>query len=298
MIPKPAIGFIGLGLMGQAMASNLLKAGFDVHVSTRTASSAKELRKQGAVWQASPADMAAALPGAMIIICVTDSNALQAVITGAQGLLSKLAPNTLVIDMGTSRFDLTLELAQQVNHLDAHYLDAPVSGGQKGAQEASLSVMVGGTEGQLNRAMPALQAMAAKITHVGPQGCGQIAKTANQMIVGTTVGIVAEALHLAQQAGADPSHVREALNGGFADSKILQIHGQRMVEHAFTPGARATTQLKDMQQASLLAHQHGISLPLLEACTEQWQSMVDAGQGELDQAGYLAWVEALNGVRP
>jgi len=298
MIPKPEIGFIGLGLMGQAMASNLLKAGFEVHVNTRTAASATTILEQGATWHASPASMAANLPAAIIIICVTDSNALQAVTTGEQGLLKQLTPDTLVIDMGTSRFDLTLEIAQQITKIGAHYLDAPVSGGQKGALEANLSVMVGGEASQLARAMPAFQAMAAKITHVGPPGCGQIAKTANQMIVGTTVGIVAEALHLAQQAGADPTHVRDALSGGFADSKILQIHGQRMLDHCFTPGARATTQLKDMQQASLLASQQGISLPLLERSTEQWQAMVDAGQGELDQAGYLAWVEALNGDRP
>ncbi|MDP6167076.1 MAG: NAD-binding protein, partial [Gammaproteobacteria bacterium] len=153
---------------------------------------------------------------------------------------------------------------------------------------------VGGEESQLVRAMPALEAMAARITHVGPVGCGQIAKTANQMIVGTSVGIVAEALFLAQQAGAEPAKVRAALTGGFADSKILQIHGQRMVEQAFTPGARATTQLKDMQQASALARQSGVDLPLLTRSTEQWQAMVDAGQGDLDQAGYLAWIAQLN----
>ena len=294
MNPKPAIGFIGLGLMGQAMANNLLTAGFDLHLHTRTANSATQLLAQGATWHATPGHLAASLPGAIIIVCVTDSKALQAVVTGAHGLLEQLAPDTLVIDMGTSRLDLTLALAKQINNTVAHYLDAPVSGGQKGALEANLSVMVGGEPSQLERAMPVLQAMAAKITHVGPQGCGQIAKTANQMIVGTTVGIVAEALHLAQQAGADPSRVRDALSGGFADSKILQVHGQRMVDHAFTPGARATTQLKDMQQASLLASQQGVTLPLLERSTEQWQAMVDGGQGALDQAGYLAWVEKLN----
>jgi len=294
MNQNPSIGFIGLGLMGQAMASNLIKADFEVHINTRTKSSANLLLDQGAIWHDTPANLASALPVAIIIICVTDSNALHTVVAGEQGLLEELAPNSLVIDMGTSRLDLTQELAKQINNAEAHLLDAPVSGGQKGAIEANLSVMVGGDETQLNRAMPALQAMAAKITHVGPQGCGQIAKTANQMIVGTSVAIVAEAFHLAQQAGADPNRVRDALSGGFADSKILQIHGQRMVDHAFIPGARATTQLKDMQQASLLASQQGVNLPLLERSAEQWQAMVDAGQGDLDQAGYLAWVEKLN----
>lgn len=285
------IGFIGLGLMGQAMANNLIAAGFQIAVHTRTKASADARLMKAATWQDSPAKMAQQLAGQIIIVCVTDSNALQAVLAN---MLPELRPNTLIIDMGTSRHDLTLELSQAVVKKQAHYIDAPVSGGQKGALEANLSVMAGGDAKQLQRAMPALQAMAARITHVGPVGCGQIAKTANQMIVGVSVGIVAEALYLAEQAGADPAMVREALAGGFADSKILQIHGQRMVDRTFEPGARATTQLKDMQQAQLLAAQLDIQLPMLNRNSEQWQAMVDSGQGELDQAGYWAWVDKLN----
>ncbi|MCP4789470.1 MAG: NAD(P)-dependent oxidoreductase [Gammaproteobacteria bacterium] len=294
MNSQPTVGFIGLGLMGQAMAANLLLAGFNLHIHSRTKAKAKQLIGQGARWYDHPHQLAANLRGGIIIICVSDSSALATVINNPHGLLPQLSADTLIIDMGTSRFDLTLELAKAVTEKGGHYLDAPVSGGQKGAQDANLSVMVGGTEAQLTRAMPAFNAMAASITHVGPTGCGQIAKTANQMIVGVSVGIVAEALHLAQQAGADTGQVKQALSGGFADSKILQIHGQRMVDHTFTPGARATTQLKDMQQASILAQQLGIALPLLDLSTRQWQAMVDAGQGELDQSGYLAWIERLN----
>ena len=285
------IGFIGLGLMGQAMASNLIAAGFQLAVHTRTQDSAQDLIEAGAKWLDSPAQMAKQLAGQIIIICVTDSVALQQVV---EGMLPEMQPDTLIIDMGTSRHDLTLQLAQAVTDKKAFYMDAPVSGGQKGALEANLSVMAGGDTAQLERAMPVLQAMAARITHVGPTGCGQIAKTANQMIVGVSVGIVAEALYLAEQAGADPAKVREALNGGFADSKILQIHGQRMVDRTFVPGARATTQLKDMQQAQLLAEQLDVELPVLDRTSEQWQAMVDGGLGQLDQAGYWAWVEKLN----
>lgn len=291
MNSTPTIGFIGLGLMGQAMANNLLKAGFNLAVNTRTKASATQLLSQGAQWHDTPAQLASAVGGGIIIICVTDSNALLQVVTG---LLDDLPANSLIIDMGTSRHDLTLQLAQQVSDKGAHYMDAPVSGGQKGAIEASLSVMAGGHAEQLTRALPVLEAMAARITHVGPIGCGQIAKTANQMIVGVSVGIVAEALYLVEQAGAEPGKVREALSGGFADSKILQIHGQRMVDRTFTPGARATTQLKDMQQAQLLATQLGLQLPVLDCNQEQWQAMVDNQQGDLDQSGYWAWVAACN----
>ena len=285
------IGFIGLGLMGQAMAGNLIEAGFNIAVNTRTKTSAEELIDRGADWHDTPAMMAKALPGNIIIICVTDSIALEKVM---DDLLPQLQPETLIIDMGTSRHDLTLALATAVADKGGYYMDAPVSGGQKGAIEANLSVMAGGEEAQIERAMPVLQVMAARITHVGDVGSGQIAKTANQMIVGVSVGIVAEALYLAEQAGADPAKVREALTGGFADSKILQLHGQRMVERVFEPGARATTQLKDMSQAQLLAQQLGLQLPVLDRNSAQWHAMVDAGLGELDQAGYWAWVEELN----
>jgi 3-hydroxyisobutyrate dehydrogenase-like beta-hydroxyacid dehydrogenase len=285
------IGFIGLGLMGQAMAGNLIEAGFNIAVNTRTKTSAEELIDRGADWHDTPAMMAKALPGNIIIICVTDSIALEKVM---DDLLPQLQPETLIIDMGTSRHDLTLALATAVADKGGYYIDAPVSGGQKGAIEANLSVMTGGEAAQIERAMPVLQAMAARITHVGNVGSGQIAKTANQMIVGVSVGIVAEALYLAEQAGADPAKVREALTGGFADSNILQLHGQRMVERAFEPGARATTQLKDMTQAQLLAQQLGVRLPVMDCNSEQWQAMVDGGQGDLDQSGYWAWVEKLN----
>lgn len=285
------IGFIGLGLMGQAMAGNLIEAGFKIAINTRTKASAEQLISRGADWQDTPAMMAKALAGNIIIICVTDSIALETVM---DNLLPQLQPETLIIDMGTSRHDLTLALATAVADKGGHYMDAPVSGGQKGAIEANLSVMAGGEEAQVKRALPALQAMAARITHVGDVGSGQIAKTANQMIVGVSVGIVAEALYLAEQAGADPAKIREALTGGFADSKILQLHGQRMVDRTFEPGARATTQLKDMTQAQLLAQQLGLQLPVLDRNSEQWQAMVDAGLGELDQAGYWAWVKESN----
>jgi 3-hydroxyisobutyrate dehydrogenase-like beta-hydroxyacid dehydrogenase len=169
-----------------------------------------------------------------------------------------------------------------------------VSGGQIGAQQGNLSIMVGANDTQLKRAQALFDVLGNKTTHVGGVGCGQLAKAANQMIVGATLNIVSEALYLAQQNGADPAKVKQALTGGFADSKILQVHGQRMLDRDFTPGAKATTQLKDLQQAHDLAKQSQLNLPLNEACLKQWQAMVDAQLGHLDQAGILAWVEKNN----
>ncbi|CAI8398265.1 MAG: 2-hydroxy-3-oxopropionate reductase [Oceanospirillaceae bacterium UBA2001] len=290
----PSVGFIGLGLMGHAMAKQLIKAGYSLCIHSRTASKAEPLVALGATYAQTPVQLAKIVKNNIIIVCVTDSTALEDVMLGAQGLLSHIDPGCLVIDMGTSRFDLTQTLAKQAQAQGAHFLDAPVSGGQIGAQQGTLSIMAGGHPAQLERAQPLFNAMAKQTTHVGGNGCGQLAKTANQMIVGATLNIVAEALFLAKKNGADPAKVRAALGGGFADSKILQLHGQRMVDKAFTPGARATTQLKDLQQAADLAQSCELNLPLNQACLSQWQGMVDADLGGLDQAGILAWVELTN----
>ncbi len=161
---------------------------------------------------------------------MTDSEALKEVVAGTNGLLSSIYAECLIIDMGTSRFDLTQKLAQQTQVKAGHYIDAPVSGGQIGVQQGTLSIMAGGLPCQLERAQPLFASMATKTTHVGAIGCGQLAKTANQMIVGATLNIVAETLFLAQKNGANSAEVKDALGGGFADSKILQIHGQRMAE--------------------------------------------------------------------
>jgi 2-hydroxy-3-oxopropionate reductase len=294
MNTPPSVGFIGLGLMGQAMATNLINAGYSLCVHSRTAGKARPLITLGATYANSPAGLAKKVKSGVIIICVTDSTSLEEVVAGADGLLSCIEPDCLIIDMGTSRFDLTQELAQQTLVKSAYYIDAPVSGGQVGAQQGTLSIMAGANPVQLERAQPLFDAMGQKVTHVGGIGCGQLAKTANQMIVGATLNIVAEALFLAQKNGADPAKVRQALRGGFADSKILQVHGQRMVEENYRPGARATTQLKDLQQAQDLAQQNHLQLPLNQTCLSQWQAMVDAGLGDLDQAGILAWVEQNN----
>ena len=294
MNTNPSIGFIGLGLMGQAMATQLINAGYSLCVHSRTADKAAKLIALGATYAHTPEQLAGIVKDGIIVVCVTDSIALDQVVTGTHGLLSSISPDCLIIDMGTSRFDLTQSLAKKAQKQGAHYIDAPVSGGQVGALQGTLSIMAGGTSTNIKRAKPLFDVMGQKTTHVGDIGCGQLAKHANQMIVGATLNIVAEALFLAQKNGADPAKVAQALAGGFADSKILQVHGQRMVEQNYTPGARATTQLKDLQQAHALASQSQLALPLNQASLSQWQAMVDAGLGHLDQAGILAWVARNN----
>ena len=210
--------------------------------------------------------------------------------TGEAGILTALVPGVTVIDMGTTEVPVTRALATAVTAAGGHYIDAPVSGGEVGAKAGSLSIMAGGDAADIANVTPVFDVLGSALTHIGPVGTGQAAKVANQTIVGATVSIVAESLALAQAAGADMAQVRTALMGGFASSRILDLHGQRMIDGAFTPGARATTQLKDMRQAIKLADELGMSLPLMQQSRDLWAAMADDGKGDLDQSGYFAFV--------
>ncbi|MGE4013118.1 MAG: NAD(P)-dependent oxidoreductase, partial [Alphaproteobacteria bacterium] len=232
------IGFIGLGLMGKPMSRRLKAAGAEVTVYNRTRAVADELAQDGMRVAASPKHVAAASD--ITIVCVLDTPACEAVMRGADGVFAGIKEGALVIDMGTTQVTNTRALATEARALGAEYLDAPVSGGQVGAEAGTLSIMVGGSAAAFARAKPAFEAMGQRVTLVGDVGAGQVAKTANQVIVGLTIGAVAEALTLAQRAGVDPGKVREALMGGFATSRILELHGKRMVDGNFTPGGKAT----------------------------------------------------------
>jgi 3-hydroxyisobutyrate dehydrogenase-like beta-hydroxyacid dehydrogenase len=197
----------------------------------------------------------------------------------------------LIIDMGTTAVTATRAFASRVADSGGAYLDAPVSGGQVGAEAASLSIMAGGEAAAFARAEPIFRVLGGRVTHVGDTGAGQVAKTANQIIVALTIGAVAEALTLAKRAGVDPARVRDALDGGFASSRILELHGRRMVEDDFTPGGRAKTQLKDMVQAMELAGELGLALPATELSRDLYARMVEAGWGDLDHAGLIKVIE-------
>ncbi|WP_120495222.1 NAD(P)-dependent oxidoreductase [Kiloniella sp. EL199] len=285
------VGVVGLGKMGWHFAKRLHTAGMEVFIHSRTRDKASELEAQGLIYCQTPAELAQKVDSGFIIICVTDTFAVEQVICGEHGLLSAIHPDTFVIDMGTTQVMNTRDLAGKIQEAGAKYLDAPVSGGAIGAEQGTLSIMIGGAEDDFHRSMPLFNILGENINHVGPLGAGQIAKTANQMIVGMTIDAVAEALTLASRAGADPAKVRNALLGGFADSRILQLHGQRMIERSFEPGARATVQLKDVKQAVELAEHHDLHLTGLETALTLWQAMIDKGLGNLDQAGFIRTVE-------
>jgi 3-hydroxyisobutyrate dehydrogenase-like beta-hydroxyacid dehydrogenase len=276
------IGFVGLGLMGKPMARHLHRAGADVAVASRSPGPAEELAAEGLRRAEGP--RAAAEGAEAVVLMVSDTPAVAAVLDGPEGVLAGLAPGALVIDMGTTAVPDTRRFAETVRSRGGRWIDAPVSGGQVGAEEASLSIMAGAEEEDFERALPIFRALGKRVTRVGGPGAGQVAKAANQMIVGLTIGAVAEGLALARAAGADPAKVREALVGGFASSRILELHGLRMVEGRFEPGARVATQLKDMRQAEELARSLGLDLPGLALNRGLYEALVARGDGALDHS--------------
>ncbi len=277
-----AIGFIGLGLMGRPMCRNLLKAGRSPIVYNRSPQPREELAGLGAIAASSPAEVAQ--QAAIIVIMVADTPAVENVLFGENGLLAGLRPGTLIIDMGTTAVPETRRFAEAVGQRGGSYLDAPVSGGTIGAEAGTLTIMVGGRDEDFARALPVLEIFGERITHVGGTGAGQVAKAANQVIVGLNIGAVAEALALAKAAGVDPAKVREALRGGFADSRILEVHGQRMVDNSYAPGGKCTTQRKDMDQALQLAATLGLDMPATALSRDLYDRLIAAGSGDLDHA--------------
>lgn len=283
------IGFIGLGLMGKAMARNLHAAGATVTVNNRSRPSMDELAAGGLATAATPREVAAASD--ITIVMVTDTPAVDTVLHGPDGVIAGLSQGKVVIDMGTTKVRETRTWAEEVRAAGAAYVDAPVSGGQVGAQDGTLSVFIGAEDADLPRVMPVFEVLGRNITHIGGVGAGQVTKTANQAIVGMTLSAVAEGLTLAAQAGVDPGKVRSALLGGFAESRVLDLHGGRMVARTFEPGGRASVQHKDVLQALELAGQVGLKMPSLEANLKLWQKMMDRGWDGLDQAGIIRAIE-------
>ena len=291
------VGFIGLGLMGRPMALNLQRAGATLVVHNRSPGPMDEMRALGMRTAASPAEVARA--ASVCILMLTDTPSVQQVVTGPQGLLEGMGAgdaadrlaDRLVIDMGTTAVTATRELAARAAGCGAGWVDAPVSGGTAGAESGRLAIMAGGSDADLARAMPLLEVLGETITHVGAVGAGQVAKAANQVIVGLNIGAVAEALSLARRAGVDPARVRDAIAGGFAGSKVLEVHGRRMVEGSFEPGARCTVQHKDMSQALELAASLGLELPATELNRALYRKLIDAGLGGLDHSALIKAID-------
>jgi 3-hydroxyisobutyrate dehydrogenase-like beta-hydroxyacid dehydrogenase len=283
------VGFIGLGLMGKHMARNLYAAGAYVVIHNRSPAIIDELTAEGMTPATSPLDVAKR--SSVILLMLTNTPAVESVLSGIDGLLDGLSDGDIVIDMSTTKVPTTRELAAAVRAKGAEYIDAPVSGGTTGAKAGTLTIMAGGTATAIECVEPIFDVLSSKLTHVGDVGSGQIAKAANQMIVGLNIGAVAEALTLAKKAGADPALVRQAIQGGFADSKILDVHGQRMIDDSFVAGAHSTTQRKDMDQAIELALSLGLNLPSTTLNRDLYDQMIEAGHGNLDHAALIKAID-------
>lgn len=289
------IAVLGIGQMGLPMARRLCQAGHKVRVWNRTAAKAEPLLADGALMANSPR---VACAGAQVVISLLENgDVVQQVLfgMGEHSAQHGLEAGALVVDMASITPRQAREHAQRLQDLGVRHLDAPVSGGTVGAAAGSLAIMVGGEAADFAAAAPVFAAL-GRATHVGGHGAGQLAKLANQMIVGITIGAVAEALLLCEKGGADPAQVRAAITGGFADSRILQLHGQRMVERNFTPGARMGVQLKDMRNALSTAAELGLDVPISQLFAQLYADAVDNGFDQLDHSGLFAELARRNGM--
>ena len=276
------IAILGIGLMGYPIGRRLCEAGgLEVHVWNRTMSKAERLQPFGATVHSTPV---LAVAQADVVITLLDHGAVVADTLFAQGAATALRPGSLFIDMSSIKPIEAREHAARLSVLGVNYLDAPVSGGTVGAEQGALAIMAGGSADDFARALPVFQLL-GRSTHVGPTGAGQLAKLANQMIVGITIGAVAEALLLCERGGADMAKVKEAITGGFADSRVLQVHGQRMVERDFAPRARMAVQLKDLRNALSTAQETGFDAPITRLFEQLNSESVEHGLADLDHAG-------------
>ena len=286
------VTLLGIGLMGYPMAQRLCAAGHSVHVWNRTHAKALPLAAFGATVHTSPT--LAAQHAAVVITMLEDGVAVEDVLF-AQGVGAAMPAGSLLVDMSSIQPAQARDHAQRLAAMQIRYLDAPVSGGTLGAEQGNLAIMVGGEEADLAHAMPALTVL-GRPTRVGPIGSGQLAKLANQMIVGITIGAVAEALLLCERGGADPAKVKAAITGGFADSRILQVHGQRMIERDFAPRGRMSVQRKDLRNALQTAQETGFNAPVTQLLEQLYTEAIDQGFADLDQSALFVELARRNGM--
>jgi 2-hydroxy-3-oxopropionate reductase len=284
----PTVAFLGIGLMGKPMATRLAQAGYPLRVWNRTAAKAEALRATGAEPHA---DLQDAVRGADIVISMLEAGPVVGQVI--DDALPALAQGTLWIDMSSTRKDEALAFAARLRDAGCRFVDAPVSGGVGGAEAGQLAIMAGADAADYAQAEPVLRVMGAPKA-VGPVGSGQVAKLCNQLIVGATINVVAEALLLAEAAGADPAAVREAIRGGFAGSRVLEVHGQRMLERNFMPGGQVKTQLKDQRNILAAASDAGVTLPVTELVTRQYETIAN----DIPSADHAAGLIALERMNP
>ena len=287
--PPAKIGFIGIGLMGAPMAANLIRAGFQLQVWNRTASKCDPLLEMGATLVTSPAEAAR---GANAVITMLESGATVTEVL-AGGLLESLEPGSTLIDMSSIAPAIAEDHAKLVTARGVRYIDAPVSGGTVGAQNAKLAIMAGGLEEEIESARAIFSAMGS-VTHVGPHGRGQLCKLVNQAIVAISIGAVSEGLLLAARGGANPTRVREAIMGGFCQSRILELHGQRIIDRNFAPGGTVKNQIKDLNAVLEVASRLGLELPLTSRVRELFVDHANAGGEMNDHSALYLQLEAMN----
>ncbi len=284
------IAFLGTGLMGGPMARNLLKAGFTVRVWNRSAEKAQALVEHGAILAASPAE--AAKGADIVITMLSDGNAVGNVLFD-MGVADALEKGAIVIDSSSIAPPIARDHSERLKALGIAHVDAPVSGGVPGATAGTLAIMAGGDEATVTSLGDIFSAM-GRLTHVGPSGAGQLCKLANQQIVAITIGAVAEAMMLVEAGGASREGFRNAIRGGFAESRILELHGERMVKRNFTPGGPSKFQLKDLNGVLATARDLDLALPLTEEVTRAFDAFVKDGGADVDHSGLLLHLERLN----
>jgi len=285
------VGFIGLGIMGKPMAENLIEAGHDVVAYNRTREKAEEL--DGATVAETP--KAVAEQSDIIITMLPDSPQVEEVLAGEDGVLEGVKEGALVVDMSTISPVVTEELADKAQERGASMLDAPVSGGDVGAIDGTLSIMVGGSEEDFERVLPLFEVMGKTVTHVGPVGTGQVVKAANQIVVALTIEAVSEALVLGSKAGVSPEKILDVLGGGLAGNKVMEIKREKMLDHSFDPGFRVELHHKDLGIALAAGREYGVTLPVTAVVDQMFETLKMLGRGGQDHSALLTLIEEASG---
>jgi 2-hydroxy-3-oxopropionate reductase len=288
---KDRVGFIGLGVMGKPMARNLLQADYELVVWSRTRADVDEVAGDGATPASSAREVSEKAD--VVVLMLPDSPQVREVLDGDDGLLAGAREGTLVIDMSTISPVVTREIAKTCGERGIGWVDAPVSGGDVGAREATLSIMAGGSDEDFARAKPLFEALGKTIVHVGPVGSGQVVKACNQVVVALTIEAVSEALVLGSKAGVDPATIIEVLSGGLAANKVMEVRGRNFLEHDFTPGFRIDLHHKDLGIALQTAREYGVALPSTAAVDQMLQALRSAGRGDRDHSALLTHIEDL-----
>jgi 2-hydroxy-3-oxopropionate reductase len=290
-----SIGFIGLGIMGKPMARHLIEAGYPLVVHNRSRGAVDQLAAESDAVSAAQSPREVAERAKIVITMLPDSPDVRDVVFGDDGLLGAMGPGSLFVDMSTIAPATAVEMAAALAERGASALDAPVSGGDKGAVAGTLSIMVGGSADDFARARPLFEAMGKTIVHVGEPGAGQTVKACNQIVVAITYAAVSEALVLGSKAGVDPAKIVEVLSGGLAGSKVLELRGPTMLRHEFTPGFRVNLHRKDLGIALATAKEHRVPLAVTGVVAQLFEALAAAGHGDLDHSSLLTVVEGLAG---